>query len=174
MVCSGSSAAVRRCSTTRAARWPALAAPLMATVSLLVGKPLRLSRAMLETLAIAAYRQGDEWLAQVLDYLQDNLKYLLAFFKERIPRVKVIKPQGTYLVWLDCRSLNLDSQGLRDFMRQKALVGLDDGFLFGAGCRGTCLCSLRGFSTILARLEIYFDRRWAGGRQAHATVHRLD
>jgi cystathionine beta-lyase len=54
----------------------------------------------------------------------------------KIPEINVIKPQGTYLIWLDCRALGLDDMALRSFMREKAKVGLDDGFLFGAGGTG--------------------------------------
>ncbi|MFC1905177.1 MalY/PatB family protein [Chloroflexota bacterium] len=84
----------------------------------------------------AAYRYGDEWLAQLLDYLQENLDFTISYFAEKIPRINVIKPQGTYLVWLDCRALCLDDVDLRNFMRGKARVGLDDGFLFGNGGSG--------------------------------------
>jgi len=84
----------------------------------------------------AAYRHGDEWLEQLLKYLQANLDFTLGFFAARMPRIKPIKPQGTYLLWLDCRGLGLDELALRDFMRTKARVGLDDGFLFGAGGSG--------------------------------------
>ncbi|MEW6186923.1 MAG: MalY/PatB family protein [Thermodesulfobacteriota bacterium] len=84
----------------------------------------------------AAYRHGDEWLDQMLAYLQGNLDFLLNYLKEDIPRIKTVRPQGTYLVWLDCRDLGLDDPGLRDFMRTKARVGLDDGFLFGKAGSG--------------------------------------
>jgi len=84
----------------------------------------------------AAYRFGDEWLDQLLDYLQGNLDFLLKYFANRIPKIKVIKPQGTYLIWLGCRDLGMDDMTLRNFMRDKAKVGLDDGFLFGSGGSG--------------------------------------
>ena len=84
----------------------------------------------------AAYRFGDEWLDQLLDYLQGNLDFLLKYFANRIPKIKVIKPQGTYLIWLDCRDLGMDDMALRNFMRNKVKVGLDDGFLFGSGGSG--------------------------------------
>ena len=84
----------------------------------------------------AAYRHGDEWLEQVLEYLQENLDFLLDYFAKNIAGIKVIKPQGTYLVWLDCRSLGLDNSALRNFMREKARVGLDDGFIFGSAGSG--------------------------------------
>lgn len=84
----------------------------------------------------AAYRFGDEWLNQLLNYLQGNLDFLLQYVAERIPKIKVIKPQGTYLVWIDCRELGMDNRTLRNFMREKAKVGLDDGFLFGKSGSG--------------------------------------
>ncbi|OGP51183.1 MAG: cystathionine beta-lyase [Deltaproteobacteria bacterium RBG_13_43_22] len=84
----------------------------------------------------AAYRFGDEWLDQVLEYLQGNLDYLLDYFTSKIPRIKVIPPQGTYLIWLDFNDLGMDDLELRRFMREKAKVGLDDGFLFGKAGRG--------------------------------------
>jgi len=84
----------------------------------------------------AAYRYGDEWQEQMLEYLQGNLDVLLDFFDKEIPRIKVIPPQGTYLVWLDCRDLGMDDLTLRAFMREKAKVGLDDGFLFGKSGSG--------------------------------------
>jgi cysteine-S-conjugate beta-lyase len=84
----------------------------------------------------AAYRFGDEWLEHLLDYLQGNLDFTTKYFNKRIPRIRVIKPQGTYLLWLDCRELGLDNLSLRSFMRDKARVGFDDGFLFGEGGAG--------------------------------------
>ena len=84
----------------------------------------------------AAYRDGDDWLAQLLDYLQGNLEFLTEYFTKRIRKIKVIRPEGTYLVWLDCRELGMDAMSLRAIMREKAKVGLDDGYLFGPGGAG--------------------------------------
>lgn len=84
----------------------------------------------------AAYRDGDEWLDQMLEYLQGNLEFTIDFFKKRITKIKVIKPEGTYLVWLDCRKLGLDDETLQKLLRQKARLGFDDGFLFGTGGSG--------------------------------------
>ena len=84
----------------------------------------------------AAYRDGDEWLGQVLEYLQGNLEFMADYFVKKIPRIKVIRPQGTYLVWLDCRELGMDKLALKCFMREKARVGMDDGFLFGESGNG--------------------------------------
>ena len=84
----------------------------------------------------AAYRYGDEWLEQLLEYLQGNLEFLVEYFEARIPEIKVIRPEGTYLVWLDCRGLGMDDANLRTLFREKALVGLEDGYTFGAGGSG--------------------------------------
>jgi len=84
----------------------------------------------------AAYRYGDEWLEQLLDYLQKNMEFTLDYFKQKIPRISVIKPQATYLLWLDCRALGLDDKALSGFMKEKAKVGMNDGFIFGAGGSG--------------------------------------
>jgi cysteine-S-conjugate beta-lyase len=79
----------------------------------------------------AAFNEGDDWLEQVLAYLQTNLEFLMDYFKKRIPKIKVIRPEGTYLVWLDCRELGMKSQELERFMNQEAKVGLDHGIAFG-------------------------------------------
>jgi cystathionine beta-lyase len=83
-----------------------------------------------------AYRYGDDWLKQVLDYLQGNLDFLKEYLTKKIPEMKVIQPQGTYLIWLDCRGLNMDKLVLSDFMKEKAKVGLEDGFIFGEAGAG--------------------------------------
>ena len=84
----------------------------------------------------AAYRYGEEWLEQLLSYLNENLKFLMKYFKERIPKIKVIKPEGTYLIWLDCRQLGLSAKDLNNFMIKKARVALDDGYWFGTEGKG--------------------------------------
>jgi cystathionine beta-lyase len=84
----------------------------------------------------AAYRYGDEWLEQLLEYLAGNLEFLMNYCRERIPRIKVIEPEGTYLIWLDCRELGVEPMGLRAFMREKAKVGLEDGHIFGPSGAG--------------------------------------
>jgi cystathionine beta-lyase len=79
----------------------------------------------------AAYEQGDEWLDQALSYMDGNLDYLEQFVEAHVPRINVIRPEGTYLAWLDCRGLGLDDAALRRLMLQDARVYLDDGAIFG-------------------------------------------
>lgn len=84
----------------------------------------------------AAFKHGDEWLEQVLAYIEDNLRYTLEYFRERIPKIKPNNPEGTYLIWLDCRGLGMDPKELRKFFNEKAKVGLNDGVSFGPGGEG--------------------------------------
>lgn len=79
----------------------------------------------------AAYDHGEPWLGQLLEYLQGNLDYLLSYVSEHIPALSVVRPQGTYLVWLDCRKLGLDKKHLERLMRDEAKVYLDEGYIFG-------------------------------------------
>ncbi|MBI4787420.1 MAG: putative C-S lyase [Chloroflexi bacterium] len=84
----------------------------------------------------AGYREGEEWLDQLLVYLEGNVRFAVRFIEERIPRIKPICPEGTYLLWLDCRALGLDRAALNTLMRQKARVALQDGADFGIGGEG--------------------------------------
>ncbi|HHV19196.1 MAG TPA: pyridoxal phosphate-dependent aminotransferase [Thermoanaerobacterales bacterium] len=84
----------------------------------------------------AAYTYGEEWLDQFLEYLDGNLKTLSEGIEKDIPQIKIIKPEGTYLVWMNCRELGFDSKHLSDFMINKARLALDDGYWFGTGGEG--------------------------------------
>ena len=84
----------------------------------------------------AAYQGGADWLEELINYLQDNLDFLMAFFATRIPAIKPVRPEGTYLVWLDCRRLPLTPEELKAFFIHEAKVGLNDGRDFGAGGEG--------------------------------------
>lgn len=79
----------------------------------------------------AAYENGEKWLQEVMEYIEGNLEYMIDFFKENIPEIKVIKPQGTYLVWLDFRSLNISRKELNNILINKSKVALNDGYMFG-------------------------------------------
>lgn len=79
----------------------------------------------------AAYTHCEEWLEELLLYLEGNLDILVDFFKENIPRIKVTRPEATYLAWLDCNSLPVDPGKLADFFTYEAGVGLNDGASFG-------------------------------------------
>ena len=84
----------------------------------------------------AAYTHGTEWLEQCLAYIQGNIDYVDAFLKEHAPKIKVIRPQASYLVWLDCRAMGLSQEALVDFFVDKAHLALNDGASFGEEGRG--------------------------------------
>ncbi|WP_313153539.1 MalY/PatB family protein [Lacrimispora sp.] len=79
----------------------------------------------------AAYRHGEEWYDQLMVYLRANISYVREFLKERIPKVKLIEPEGTYLVWLDFRELGLTEGEREDLIIKKAGLWLDSGAMFG-------------------------------------------
>lgn len=84
----------------------------------------------------AAYNKGEEWLEELLIHLDGNMDYVINFVKERIPEVKVRKPEGTYLMWLDFSELGMTKEELSKFMQEKAKIALDDGFWFGGNGAG--------------------------------------
>jgi cystathionine beta-lyase len=79
-----------------------------------------------------AYNEGEEWLDQLKAYLNGNLVAMMELFNREIPYIPVIEPDGTYLVWFDCRALGFNDEILRDLMLKKARVFLDEGYIFGA------------------------------------------
>jgi len=105
----------------------------------------------------AAYTHGDEWLDELLEYLSKNMDYVEQFITEYIPEIKVIRPEGTYLMWLDCSDLNLKNKDLKDFMIQDAGLGFNDGRMFGAGgdqfMRMNVACPIQTIKIALRKLE---------------------
>ncbi len=82
--------------------------------------------------ALAAYRDGQPWLDELLVYLEANRDFLVDFVTNELPGISVWKPEGTYLAWLDCRGLELDISPQKFFL-EEAKVGLNDGKDFGEG-----------------------------------------
>ena len=79
----------------------------------------------------AAYLHGEEWLEQVLVYLEENLNYLESYLDHDIPGIRLISPEGTYLAWLDCRGLGLEQAELKKLMLKEARLHLEDGAVYG-------------------------------------------
>jgi cystathionine beta-lyase len=79
----------------------------------------------------AAYTHGDEWLSQLLDYLGANCEYVVDYLAKHIPQIKTRKPEGTYLMWLDCSALNMTSAQIHEFMVSKAGIAVNPGNMFG-------------------------------------------
>lgn len=84
----------------------------------------------------AAYDECEEWLDQMLEYVQDNIDFVDNYLKKSIPEIKAILPEASFLVWLDCRSLNLSQRELVKLFVEEAHLALNDGSMFGPGGEG--------------------------------------
>ena len=78
----------------------------------------------------AAYTHGREWYEAVRDYIYENILFTKRYIDEKLPQLKMSIPEGTYLVWIDCRGLGLGKK-LDRFILEKAGLWLDDGSIFG-------------------------------------------
>lgn len=105
----------------------------------------------------AAYTYGEAWLDKLITYLDNNINFLIKFLHEKIPSIKVIKPEGTYLLWLDCTALGMDNKTLQKFFVKKAMVGLSNGDAFGEGSDGffriNVACPRKLLKEALERIE---------------------
>lgn len=119
---------------------------------------------MLNTLGItaleAAYHEGERWLDELISLLTTNRQLVIDAFKDR-DEINVILPEGTYLIWLDCNNMGLTHQAIKQFMAQKAKVGLNDGATFGPEGKGFMRINIasptpyvnEGLNKILAALD---------------------
>ena len=85
--------------------------------------------------ALAAYRDGQEWLDELLPYLEANRDFLYDTVNTQLPGIRMGKPEGTYLAWLDCRAAGIPGKPC-DFFMHEAQVALNDGAAFGYGGEG--------------------------------------
>ena len=97
----------------------------------------------------AAYSNGTEWLDQCLAYIQGNIDYVDAFTREHTPKIKVIRPQASFLVWLDCCEMGLSQEALVDFFVDKAHLALNDGTAFGQEGTGFMRLNVATSRTVL-------------------------
>ena len=84
-----------------------------------------------ETVLIAAYNDSKDWLDSAVDYIEKNKDYFINYVNREIPQLKVIKPEGTYLLWVDCSGLGMDRDELRDFFVNKCKIAFNHGEMFG-------------------------------------------
>ena len=84
----------------------------------------------------AAYTKCTDWLEELLIHLDGNIEYVSNFLKEKLPEVKLVKPEATYLLWLDFSSLNFSKEELSKLMQIEGKIALDDGFWFGENGSG--------------------------------------
>ena len=86
--------------------------------------------------AIAAFQRGEQWRREMIAYLQDNINFVIRFCEKDLPGIKALRPQASFLVWLDCRGLGMNHEQLNDFFVNKAHLALNDGEMFGPGGEG--------------------------------------
>lgn len=84
----------------------------------------------------AAYREGEEWLHKLIDYLQDNKDFTVKYIQEHLPKITCIDPEGTYLLWLDCRKLLMKDKDLHKLLIEKGKIALEPGPKYGPGGEG--------------------------------------
>lgn len=84
----------------------------------------------------AAYQYGGTWLEELKEYLNGNLTFLREYLCNNLPRIKLVEPEGTYLVWLDCSGLNLSAAQMKELIIDKAGLWLDSGRIFGKNGTG--------------------------------------
>ncbi len=84
----------------------------------------------------AAYGKGEPWLEDVLSYIEENMDYIDTFVKSKLPEIKLIKPEATYLAWLDFSGLGMDKLTLEKWMHGEVKLALDEGYIFGEGGEG--------------------------------------
>ncbi|KHD37273.1 cystathionine beta-lyase [Clostridium acetobutylicum] len=113
--------------------------------------------------SIAAYNKSEAWLSELMDYLKDNLQFVKEYINKNMPKIKLIEPEGTYLLWLDFRELNMSVSELKSFMLEEAKVWLDEGYIFGEEGNGfervNIACSRSTLKEALDRINTALKRR---------------
>lgn len=112
--------------------------------------------------AKAAYEHGEEWYQAMHQYVSENIGYTRKFIEERIPDIKLVETEGTYLLWLDFRKLNLSENELEELIITKAKLWLDSGRIFGDAGKGfqriNVACPRKTLTEALEKLEkAYFS-----------------
>jgi cystathionine beta-lyase len=103
----------------------------------------------------AAYNHGEAWLDALMQYLQQSRDRAAQFIDESLPDISLIQPQGTYLLWLDCRQMGLDNSTLRQFFIEQAGVGMNPGYVFGDNGSGFMRLNI---GTPRARVEVALQK----------------
>ena len=111
----------------------------------------------------AAYQHGAAWRDALMLYLRDSRDAVMQYVADSLPGIHAIAPEGTYLMWLDCRDLAMDDAELQDFFVQQCQLGMSPGTLFGAGGRGFMRLNLASTRVVLmqalARIKLRLQAR---------------
>jgi cystathionine beta-lyase len=110
----------------------------------------------------AAYKEGEEWLEQLLRYLEGNIEFIKRYLAENLPKAKLIRPQATYLGWIDLREYESDSEKLEALIIKEGKIAFDGGSWFGLGGDGfiriNYACSRALLAEGLKRLSKAIDK----------------
>ncbi|CAH1190105.1 Cystathionine beta-lyase PatB [Paenibacillus auburnensis] len=106
----------------------------------------------------AAYNEGETWLDELRQHIAGNAEYAISYLAEHLPAVKVMRPEATYLLWLDCRALGLDAAGLKNLMYREAEVAFNEGSVFGAEGEGHLRINLACPRSVLTEALLRFSR----------------
>ncbi|WP_337098440.1 MalY/PatB family protein [Paenibacillus sp. YIM B09110] len=98
-----------------------------------------------------AFNEGEAWLDELLVYIEGNIAFASQYLAQHLPQVKTMMPDATYLLWVDCRSLGLDSRGLKELMFHQAKVAFNEGSGFGEDGAGWLRINLACPRSLLAQ-----------------------
>lgn len=114
---------------------------------------------------IAAYEEGEQWLCEVLAYIQENINYLETYLQKHMPLIRMIRPEASFLVFLDCRALEMSQEQLVDFFVDGARLALNDGSMFGKEGTGfmrmNVACSRSVLQEALDSLQHAYEKQLA-------------
>jgi len=99
----------------------------------------------------AAYSMGNDWLDALLEYIDTNIEYADEYCRKMIPEIIPVKPEATYMIWLDCRKFGMTGKELKDFFVKSAGVGMNEGSSFGPGGEGFMRMNLATSRSIVAK-----------------------
>ena len=85
---------------------------------------------------VAAFRKGEPWRKEMIHYVEENVEYVIDYCKKYIPQIHAIRPEASFLVWLDCSGLKLNHDELLHLFMDEAKLALNDGEMFGIGGEG--------------------------------------
>ncbi|MDP4224147.1 MAG: cystathionine beta-lyase, partial [Bacteroidota bacterium] len=86
--------------------------------------------------SIAAYSEGHKWLDSLMNYIAGNVNLVMDYCRDHIPEIVPVRPEATYMIWLDCRKLGMNGKELNEFFIREAGVGMNEGSTFGPGGEG--------------------------------------
>jgi cystathionine beta-lyase len=112
--------------------------------------------------AVAAYEHGEQWRVEMLDYVKGNIDYIADFLRKNVPQVVPMIPEASFLVWLDCKALGMETDELHKFFSLQAKLGLNKGTIFGAGgeyhLRLNVACSRKVLEQAMTQLKDAVDK----------------